>query len=224
MKTTVEWFASLGDSDHYSLALQSPKPFIPYLVQQYGKSQYFACPAMTDRFKNTYLILSPFDFTLEKNKDGSWHSNNAFVDVNQYKDEPLNKGYNIINSPLNYYFMTKTKNVLMELIQPPFVDLPYFQMEGEFNINKIVRPSNYTFIPHKNVDKITIKRNDPIMAVRFRTSNKVILNQIESFDRIEKIRKASWQIIYFKNVTRKTSLKTLYKLFEKNMKQLWKNS
>ena len=62
------------------------------------------------------------------------------------------------------------------------------------------------------------------MAVRFRTPNKVILNQIESIDRIEKIRKASWQIIYFKNVTRTTSLKTLYKLFEKNMKQLWKNS
>ena len=223
MKTKVEWFGQLGNTSIYNLPLYPPKPVIPYMLQKYGKIHYFSCPAMTDRFKNTYYILSPFDFTLKKNNDGSWISNNEFIDVNHYKDENLNDGYSLITTPLHYYFMTKTKNVLMEIIQPPFVELPFFQVEGEFNINKLVRPSVFTFFPNKDVDTIRIKRGDPIQAVRFRTNNKVTLDEIVSFDRMERIDKAAYQIIYYKRITQATKLETLYKKFEKNMKQLWKN-
>ena len=42
-----------------------PTPVLKYLRAQ-AKLDSFKCPAITNHLKNTYYILSPFDFTISK--------------------------------------------------------------------------------------------------------------------------------------------------------------
>ena len=80
--TTIYWTPS-NPSTYYDKAhpdhgvfkevyvvFNEPKPYLQYIFEKRGREDAFtSCPAFLDYFKNTYVITSPFDFTVDYTKN-----------------------------------------------------------------------------------------------------------------------------------------------------------
>jgi hypothetical protein len=123
---------------------------------------------------------------------------------------------------LQYTFINKDNDVIMEVIDPPLVHNGLTNMPGEFNISKWVRPTNFCFFVDPNIDQLVISKGDPLYAVRFRSKTNTfklveVTDEARRLQIFEEQKKALSIKIYKPNL----KLSQMYDLFKERMASLW---
>jgi len=233
---TVEYFGMLSSTRQQisnlfedDLLINEPVPVLSYLKDKYGTMDVFKCPAFTSHVKNTFYITSPIDFTIGKISDEHWGISNTrsksrplgpYLDVNAPESKLMN-GIPCINVGLQYYFVNNGDNIIMEIVQPPLVNLDLTNMPGEFNISKWCRPTNFTFFVKPGVTEVKFKRGDPLYAVRFRTDDTVKLVRVEDSDRKHLLLQEQAKATSLKDYYPGLKLEDMYNLFKRSMKRIF---
>ena len=229
----IEYFGVLQPPNNaYLFDLEAlifePTPVLKYLRAQ-AKLDSFKCPAITNHLKNTYYILSPFDFTISKQGTDVVITNDRdpnidlspFLTIGFPERETLNNQH-MVCILLQYTFINEHDNIVMEVLDPPLVTKPLTNMPGEFSISKWARSTNFCFFMDPDVSAISFKRGDPLYAVRFQTTKNVTLDEITDDDKRFKILAAQGSAANVKEWLPKLTLNECYKMFENKMKGLWK--
>jgi len=169
----------------------------------------YKCPAITDFYKNKFVIKSPFDFygEAEKQQDHLLLNTNAeetlksnFIHFTQTNDLQLN---------IFDYVFWSDEDVEMEVIPPPINNL--LPVSGMFNIKNWIRPVHPSYYVYPSVKQFTfnIKRGDPYLYIKFNTKKKVELKY--NFDKalLEEAQKMAKSSRYMKG------FRKFFKVFEK---------
>jgi len=164
-----------------------------------GRSNF--CPAITNQYKNAYVIKSPINLHLKFNK---WEDGNPLIDLLpdssvqdshfenivkiHNKEDFSNPKIPLIQLLLDFVFVTDTKKLHMESL-PPFLEYrpdsyPVRYTSYQFDIYDWVRPAQVG-LEWMDINKdIIIKRGDPIMYIRFNSKEEIKLIHIERTDRL----------------------------------------
>lgn len=193
------------------------KPYVQFLVENRGKDDSFlSCPAFLDYYKNTFVICSPVDFELKfvdkeitfvkplVNESQQLFNHLIETTFNRTKEQPVGSKPLISMGPM--YFFFSPDDTMVELLPPNLLSTSglFSITSGTFNINKWLRPIDWTFEvidPSKN---FTIKRGDPLFLVKFITKNnsKVSLVRVDEDDDIEIVIKSISKVNdFFKKLT-----------------------
>lgn len=228
----IEYFGVLQPpNNEYLFDLEAllfePIPALKYLRKQ-AKLDSFKCPAITNHLKNIYYILSPFDFTISQIGTDVIITNDRdpnidlspFLTIGFPEREKLND-QNMICILLQYSFINKDDNIVMEVIDPPLTTKSLTNMPGEFNISKWARSTNFCFFTDPNINKISFKRGEPLYAVRFQTTDNTVLSEITDHDRRFKVLAAQGSAANVKEWLPRLTLNECYKMFENKMKSFW---
>ena len=186
------------------------------------------CPVVQDYLQNVFVITSPLDWTIRR------LNNNSFEITNDKKGKPLEGfvqiggaepgllyGNPMIHFNLQYHFITQAEDVIMEVLDVPLVDIRLQNVIGEYNISKWIHPTNFCFFMSNDVDTVSFKRGDPLMAVKFRTKDRAKLVEVLDTDRRDKIRNEAQRGMSIKDYYPKIPLAQSFGLFAKRMRNLW---
>ena len=143
-----------------------------------------------------------------------------FLTIGFPEREKLND-QNMICILLQYSFINKDDNIVMEVIDPPLTTKSLTNMPGEFNISKWARSTNFCFFTDPNINKISFKRGEPLYAVRFQTTDNTVLSEITDHDRRFKVLAAQGSAANVKEWLPRLTLNECYKMFENKMKSFW---
>jgi len=231
--TQIEYFGLLegmqGQTAPYELdcLIQEPIPALKYL-RSLAELKILMCPVVQDYLKNVFIITSPLDWTVRR------LDNNNFEIINDKQGKSLNGfiriggpepgllyGQPMIHFNLQYNFITKQPDVIMEVLDVPLVDTRLTNVIAEYNISKWIHPTNFCFFMSKDIDTVSFKRGDPLMAVKFRTKNRVKLLEVIDIDRRDRIRHEAQRGMSIKDYYPKIPLKQSFELFTKRMRSLW---
>ena len=231
--TQIEYFGLLegmqGQTAPYELdcLIQEPIPALKYL-RSLAELKILMCPVVQDYLKNVFVITSPLDWTVRR------LDNNNFEILNDKQGKSLDGfiriggpepgllyGQPMIHFNLQYNFITKQPDVIMEVLDVPLVDTRLTNVIAEYNISKWIHPTNFCFFMSKDIDTISFKRGDPLMAVKFRTKNRVKLLEVIDIDRRDRIRHEAQRGMSIKDYYPKIPLKQSFELFTKRMRSLW---
>ena len=231
--TQREYFGLLegmqGQTAPYELdcLVQEPIPALKYL-RSLAELKILMCPVVQDYLKNVFVITSPLDWTVRR------LDNNNFEILNDKQGKSLDGfiriggpepgllyGQPMIHFNLQYNFITKQPDVIMEVLDVPLVDTRLTNVIAEYNISKWIHPTNFCFFMSKDIDTVSFKRGDPLMAVKFRTKNRVKLLEVIDIDRRDRIRHEAQRGMSIKDYYPKIPLKQSFELFTKRMRSLW---
>ena len=189
-----------------------------------SQSSYYNCPAFVDICKNTFIIKCPYDLEMKYDYDSNYLMVNVDEDVidSYCINRNLKTGfdeYPKIFTLLPRYIFYSKEDIIIETM-PCFLqnhDKGFDLIPGRFNINKWIRPIDFTFELHKNIEKLKFKAGDPLFYIRFITPHgeKVELERTDMSYELFKISISSTKI---KNRLSNTSLKTLYKMADSFVK------
>ena len=155
-------------------------------------SGFTKCPAFTTFVNSTYMLCANADVELYwdranrvLNSNLSIAAHNTYVNLHSGDFDPAT-GYPIVALSSSYLFVAD-QPVIMEMM-PPYahIDPAWRVMPGAFNIYNWQRPVVPTF--EMLEDKVSIKRGQPLVYIRFRTENfkdNIILERIERTDELE---------------------------------------
>lgn len=160
------------------------------------------CPALTNIFKNTYVIRSPFDLHLriEKTPNNTWWVEvlpDSSLQPNQFNnifsinglDDQNNKDWPLLQMNFPYTFISDD-DVYLETL-PPLLEynkVPGVILAGTFSIRDWHRRYNWGFEWRDTSKNLVIKRGDPISYIRFNPVNrndKIKLREIHMTDDIK---------------------------------------
>jgi hypothetical protein len=207
-----------------------PVHALTYLKNTYGKMDTFKCPSFIAQMKNTYYITSPIDFTLRKVGEDHWSATNdrpktasiqQYFDVGMPESKTIN-GSVCMNFGIQYYFVNKKDNVVMEVFDPPLVHLPLTNVTGQFNISKWFRPTNFTFFLDPGITTVSFKRGQPLYAVRFNTNKTVKLSKIHDLERRDRLLQEQMKATALKDFYPGLKLEEMYDMFKHSMKRIFK--
>ena len=236
MRNTIEYFGLLGggngnrDPFDGDPLIQKPINALTFLSSQ-SKLDSFNCPAVVDYLKNVYYITSPFDFSIVRDDHGNFtllNSRDIKLDINDFLHVGIPDRQRLYDRPmitifLQYVFINKDDDVIMEVIDPPLYHNGLINMVGEFNISRWVRPANLCCFIDPNIQQLDINRGDPLYAVRFRSkTNNFKLVEIIDEERRLKILKEQKKAVSMKNYLPHIKLQQMYDLFKTRMENLWR--
>lgn len=172
-------------------------------------SGFTKCPAFAHYVNSTYMLFANIDIELiwdpinkVLNSSLNHAAHNTYVNLHSADFDP-NNGYPIVGLASSYLFVADDP-VIMELI-PPYahIDPAWRIMPGAFNICNWQRPVVPTFEMLQN--KVTIKRGQPLLYVRFRTESfkeTVILQRIERTPELDHVVNSNLSVkTYQKNLS-----------------------
>lgn len=198
-------------------------------------SGYIQCPAFTDFFKNTFVLLSPVDISITYdtkeqsiNVSGERGINQEFYD--NFVEGRLSQtgGADRLLMTLDLlrlYFITKDP-VSFEIL-PNFVlyntNKNYNVIPGKFRIDKWIRPIEFAFEFIDDNKPIVIKRGDPLFTIRFtpEDDSKVELER-EIIEDIKLLRHVITNHTSLKSFLPKLPLKAAYEIAKPFIKLFWK--
>ena len=198
MSITVYWtrcnpgFKDLGASgfatDTYMspMRYEAPVPLLKHMdYQEFFGPSVSKCPAIVDDIKNTFVIKSPVDITLKISGNKFDVDNQTLPFAQAFLGNPQGK-FGIHQLSQSYLFFAEKSLILSQLPayyeQNNFVDST-FAISASFDIGRWYRPAaKPAFIIKKGVKQITIKQGDPLIYIKFNTSEKV---KLVEFDDVE---------------------------------------
>ena len=209
----IDWIPISADKIYFdgNITYYEPEQAVKYLNSVRGETSYLRCPALANYLKNTYIIKSPYDFTI--NVDSAFNvTTDKFGQAffNEYLSVILpttSKDPLIIQTFPKYLFVSNNKNpVTVSVIPWMFKSNPYGIVPGSFDITKWIRPVNLAMEVY-TPGPIVFRRGDPLYCVRFETDDMVTLERGEY---TEDIAKAMLSCLDVKNYARGLNLKSLY--------------
>lgn len=221
-------------NDIANVTFLDPVPYIPYMIKTRGKEDVFIkCPAVTEHMRNCYVILAPFDLEIEfdntrlrvvtpslSTNSGAYNFINGYK-VNRTLEQPKGS-LPLLSLPPMYTFYS-LDNVQIELLPPlMFSTAAKFNvLPGKFNINKWIRPVDWTFEVFNPSQNLIIKRKDPLFVIRFITENnsKVELERVFCTDDLYNISKCT---AISRNLVPNLSLKERYNMATSYIRSFFK--
>jgi|TARA_R110002124_G_scaffold199059_5_gene365881 hypothetical protein len=177
---------------------------------------FLNCPAFSNQYKNTFMLKSPttIDVTFKDN----YIRNNLpeHIPFNQksfiYK-QPSLVGAKTIKAAANWIFFSED-NLVMETMHPSMHNTPVseygYYVPGGFNISQWFRPIEYAFQMWEGCEKFKVNHNDPMMYVRFNTTERI---ELKKFTLSPKLFDMSMSCVRLKTYVRQRNLQKLYDIF-----------
>lgn len=233
--TTIYWGASRlfeGQTSYLSLLIKEPEAVLPQIIKARDTSNarhFTKCPAFQDYYKNTFVIRSPIDITL------NYDASNKFLSIHPQGQEFYNAtvlhrandvGYEdagLFSLGVSYLFIAD-KDCLIELLPVSMHDNPnasnFRVITGTFNISKWFRPVEFSF--ELLTSTMRVNQGDPLFYVRFvpQDGSKVVLKHKEYTDEEEGIALKCGNV---KVAQPKLPLQQMYKLTKRLVPELWFN-
>jgi hypothetical protein len=193
---TIYWSpaAYVADKESWALAYAEPVSLINEYRQnknlQNGSNNFFACPAVSDMFKNIYVVRQQFDDKIIIS-DIDRH----FEDNEKINGGSLLSSFTPRKSSLNNYFNIQYNMCWTFFADEPVVarfTSPYFPphspakgallMCGEFDIGSWYRTFNLDYHIPLDTKEMVFNQNDPLFYIEFKTDKKVILKRYMQSD------------------------------------------
>lgn len=179
-------------------------------------SEIMSCPALALYLKNTFIIRSPYEITLD------YDATTKKLNSDRYGQEFFNhnivfKSFETSRSLLHlfprYWFITEhKKSVHLELLPVFFGCNNYIVVPGTFDITKWIRFVELA-IELPGSCKLEIKRGDPLYMVRFLTEDKETV-ALERGIYTDELHKASISCTTTKEFNPKLNLEKIYAMSE----------
>jgi hypothetical protein len=190
-----------------------PEPAYKYFLEKYANARYVLCPAFSDYLKNTFIIRSPYDFVVTLNRE------QGSISIDRHGQDFFNnnikmtyiEGSFVLQLPPRMIFIPENNESVMVTSLPLMLDPnPLSIIPGTFDISKWVRPIEIAIQVH-NEEKIVFKRGDPLMMLKFTSSNNDSI-QLEQKIIDENVIALTSACVRVKNTNPSLNLKTLYKM------------
>lgn len=192
------YIRKLAGTDPYAnvwkeIALLDPVPLYDLLKEERSEAVYLRCPALIDYCKDVYVIRSPYDFTLEIDKetgrvevdkfDQEWFDDNIFVRFPNLKHDKIISLCMTIS--ISYVFFCD-EDVEVEVLDVPILSTQLTKnikiIPGRMNIHRWIRPLDFTFEVQDLSKKLIFRRGDPLFAVKFNTKENIEMTNLEFTD------------------------------------------
>lgn len=172
-----------------SLFYPSPKSLFDDLrkdkIEGSGTSSYFTCPAVSKKFKNTFVFKNALDCSYSYNfSDG----NNL---INKTSDSAYGDGFSrkqllsygpcfLFNLQYNFF----AEEPLEAFFTPPYFHQPKYTkygsiMPGQFDVGQWFRPYPLEIQTWSNSGDLKFENNEPLFYVEFKTDKKIILKRFK---------------------------------------------
>ena len=204
-----------------------PTPFHKFLKKTKGDCFYLECPSLNLNYKNCFIITSPLDVNISVNESGEILSD-LKPDIHQLLIMPRFQDQGektLLSLRIQYYFVAE-ESLSIQQFQPSILSSQYphlsniSMIDGEFDIGKWVRPLDFAFEVNNQPCNISIKRGDPLYAIRLKTNKNINME----FDNYENslISRTHHNQSSIKSVCPLNNLQKNYKLASSQMKSLSK--
>ena len=225
MSLNVYWCPFLLNGDWHNTGYYEPEPLLKHIISVRDTDvEYLKCPSVQDYYRNSFLMKSPVDLTLEidyennykilktLNFDQNFYNNHIFPRMAQ------NNKHAMFSLEFNYIFYSE-ESLVLEMI-PASMEKNNFVtntnlISGEYDISKWIRPIAPAFEVIDESKQLTLHRGDPLYYIRFRSQEKINLIRVMQDETIEKIEKSCARLKFF---VPKNSLEENYKAAEPMIK------
>lgn len=217
---TIYWSPFFPSEQYPSVQLmyETPDPLLQDLLPRRNKEangdNWFQCHAFLSSVKNTFVLRVPFDvaFGLD-NELGVFPigltENIKFVAM---KQPSVVDAYTFAVRG-NWIFWSEDS--LEMTTSPAHYHKPVFDgyyIGGSFNINKWFRPIEGAIQLNKDINTVSLKRNDPVAYVKFVTEEPV---ELKRFYLTKELEELSWGCIRYKHYEAHRALPFLYDKFKR---------
>lgn len=213
------FFSQSGDD--WSFLYQKPKTLFSTLINNKVKAEdnkvvFFSCPAISDKFKKTYVFNSSMDSSyIYDNKIKSIQATTPqWMSADYGRDSSITDGP-IIRLNLSYIFFAD-EPVEACFTSPFFHKAQYTNygsvLPGQFDIGTWFRPYTTEIQTWSDAGEIHIKKDEPLFYVEFKTDKKI---NFKMFSLNEKLYKYGTACADTRNILKSgSSLKDRYQLFK----------
>jgi hypothetical protein len=186
------FYESDGEYDDWSFLYPKPKNLFSTLIEKKnsdsGSSNFFACPAVSNKTKNIYVFSNALSGSYRYEGSEIHGTSENFISVTSERSPSIDQGplfafslrYLLFaDQPLDAYFT------------PPYFSKPEYTqygsvMVGEFDIGRWFRPYNFEIQTWSNNGEIHLKENEPLFYVEFKTDKKIKMHRFKQTDQILK--------------------------------------
>lgn len=210
---TVQWMPVFSERLSYdpNITYYEPEPAFKYLTGQREQTDYLRCPGLSNYLRNTYIIRSPYDLTINVDTDGNVTTDRFgqdFFNENISVRPPQSaKDCLIIQTFPKYLFLcNNAKSLTVSVVPWTFKSNPYGIVPGSFDITQWIRPVNLAMEVYAP-GPIVFRRGEPLYCVRFETDESIRLERTEF---TEDIKQAMASCLNVQNYAPGMNLKTLY--------------
>jgi len=168
------------------MRMLEPQPLMKHIdYKNFFGPQVSRCPAIVDDIKNVFVIKSPISIKL-KIYHNKFDIENQTLEFGKAFIGPPQGKFGIHQLGFGYLFFSDKNLIATQL--PAYYDQndfteKTFALSGSFDIGQWYRPmAKPAFVIKKNVDFIDIKEGDPLIYIKFNTTEKVKLIE---FDDVE---------------------------------------
>jgi hypothetical protein len=155
-----------------------PEPVAPLIVSR--DTHYTKCPAIADYYRNTFLIRSPFDLTI--NFDRATESvgtdrfdNEFFFEYIQPRFGDFGPNSRSMLTVRAEYLFVADEDCVIESMPCSLMSTPLLQntllIPGTFNFHRWPRPVDFSFEIIDDTQPLVFKRGDPLFFVKFTPKN-----------------------------------------------------
>lgn len=183
---------------------------------------YIKCPSFLEYCKNVYVVTAPFDIEFLVDRDRKWLQTNLTTTI--YNTFVINRGD--IIGPNDPYILTMPPKYLFYSTDPVKIEVMPCLLNtsrsidniniipGSYDIDKWIRPLDFTFELKDDKQPIAIKQGDALFCIRFITDDneKVELERTLLTDDLLLAAMASTGVKLLSNAPH--SLKKLYTMAE----------
>lgn len=183
----VVYWANIPDDDlDWAILFEEPSPLIQELVNNKNKNNpdnnLLRCPAVTDLFKNVFVIKNPLEssasFVIEDGMVSREMSSNDSRWVVNRPPSFTNQLLAMYRHPIIFFSETDIEIMMTD---------PYFSkaqhkswgsiVPGIFSCSSWFRPIQIEFNVWDNTNNLYLEKDEPLAYIKFMTNKKVILKR-----------------------------------------------
>lgn len=166
-----------------TMAFLYPQKLSDHIPKHLQHSEYYRCPAFTQKIKNTYVLRSPWDLEFNIDTNGVFCNNELISKVNLE-----NMGSRILQMQIPYIFFAEES--CEATVMHPYLHHNSFTengntVYGQYNIGKWFRPIQAGFVLKDSMSyAYNIKRGDVFAYINFETDKKIALEHFHPTNEI----------------------------------------
>jgi hypothetical protein len=213
-KTKIVYWGIFDDYAKTSLLDLEPKSLIKDFSESqknFKDSNYVACPAFREKYKNTFVSNIPYNLLFGYN-NGEYYRNRDEITIRT----GLYDNSHAFDLNLLRIFYSEEPQTLETspafLHQTSYCSMGH-QASGSFDIGKWLRPSAPTFQLWPGIEEFSAKEGEPHMYFNFPSKQKIYLKQFYVSDKIKELSESNTS---FKLYLPKQNLNSLYSRFLKS--------
>jgi|694.fasta_scaffold59960_5 hypothetical protein len=224
---TVYWAPSwIGNDTNNDIFYHEPISVYKDLLSKFNPptatKNFMSCPAVKGNLENTFFILNPTDadmqvsFDKDGNIDGLRNNNVEHSAIPaRLQHSPTLTNQLLIEYGMSYcFFSEEPLNVLMT--SPYFHNTHYLNygaiVPGGFDIGQWYRPFNFEINLWDGNGRLIIKKNEPLVYLKFDTDKKIVFKRYHASEKMHKI---AASLVHFKDAPRWRKLITRYQFFNR---------